>query len=76
MNPMRQPVVADRYFVTWEELGKPITPGNYPIPGLGELVFDDTDLHYALTGKATGFFVRKSAALHGRYVVVSRQQSA
>ena len=73
---MREPVVEDKYFVTWQEIGSPITPGDYEIPGLGKLVFDDTDVHYAMTGRATGFFVRRSRALHGRFVVVSRQQSA
>lgn len=73
---MREPVVADRYYVTWDEIGSPTVRGDYEIPGLGMLVFDDTDAHYATTGKARAFFVRKSKALGGRYVVVSREQSA
>ncbi|MBL8065255.1 MAG: hypothetical protein JNM34_05285 [Chthonomonadaceae bacterium] len=73
---MRQPVVADRYLVTWEELGRPTVRGDYEVPGLGYVVFDDTDAYYATTGKSTSFFVRRSVALGGRFVVVSREQSA
>ena len=73
---MRQPVVADRYYVTWEELGRPTVRGDYEVPGLGILVFDDADAHYATSHKSTGFFVRRSKALGGRYVVVAREQSA
>lgn len=73
---MREPVVADRYYVTWNEIGRPTVRGDYEIPGLGMLVFDDTDAFYATSGKATAFFVRKSKALGGRYVVVAREQSA
>lgn len=76
LDSMREPVVADRYYVTWEELGKPTVRGDYEIPGLGILVFDDTDAFYATTGKARGFFVRFSKALGNRYVVVAREQSA
>ncbi len=73
---MRQPVVEDRYYVTWDELGRPTVRGDYEVPGLGIVVFDDADAHYATTGKSKGFFVRKSKALGGRFVVVSREQSA
>lgn len=73
---MREPVVADRYYVTWEEIGRPTVRGDYEVPGLGVLVFDDTDAFYATSGKSEGFFVRQSKALAGKFVVVSREQSA
>lgn len=73
---MRQPVVADRYFVTWEELGKPTVRGDYDVPGLGIVVFDDADAHHAAKHPTSGFYVRRSKALGGRFVVVSREQPA
>ncbi len=73
---MRQPVVADRYYVTWEEIGKPLIPGDYEIPNLGLLTLDDADVHFATRVPGAAFFVRRSAALGGRYVVVAREQPA
>ncbi|MBS1714653.1 MAG: hypothetical protein JST30_09995 [Armatimonadetes bacterium] len=76
LDPMRQPVIADRYYVTWEEIGRPTVRGDYEIPGLGTLVFDDADAFHATKFQNAGFFVRRSKALGGRYVVVAREQSA
>ena len=50
---MRIPVVADRYYVTWDEIGRPTVRGDYEVPGLGMLVFDDTDAFYATSGAGT-----------------------
>lgn len=73
---MRNPVVADRYYVTWKELGSPTVRGDYEVPGLGVVVFDDADAHHASKHPQAGFFVRRSKALGGRFVVVSREQPA
>ncbi|MCC6404623.1 MAG: hypothetical protein IT207_11505 [Fimbriimonadaceae bacterium] len=73
---MRTPVVADRYYVTWAELGKPTVRGDYEAPGIGVVVLDDADIHHIAKYENAGFFVRQSKALGGRFVVVSREQSA
>jgi len=39
-------------------------------------VFDDADAYHATKFPNAGFFVRRSKALGGRYVVVAREQSA
>lgn len=73
-----QPVVGDKYLFTWAELGKPTVQGSIKLPGLGTLIFDDADAHYAnAVGDKAAFFIRKSGVL-GKdiYVVVSRQQPA
>lgn len=71
------PVVGDRYFLTWEELGSPTVKGDIEVPGLGWVFLDDADVHYAQGTPGAGFFVRKSKALGTEhFVVVARQQSA
>lgn len=68
------------YQVTFTELGKPKKKGDVKLAGLGTVMFDVADLNYV--EKMTGlgfeptFFVSRSEAMGGRYVVVSRQQKA
>lgn len=73
-----EPAVGDKYYVTWHELGRPITQGVVKVAGLGALIFDDADLHYALKyQEKAAFFIRRSKSLgDGMYVVVSREESA
>lgn len=72
-----EPVVGDKYFFTWEELGKPTVPCEIKIPGLGVLLFDDADAHYVKNVENGAFFIRRSKVMgDGKYVVVSRQQPA
>ncbi|MCW5936281.1 MAG: hypothetical protein KIT11_03115 [Fimbriimonadaceae bacterium] len=73
---MREPVVADRYLVTWKELGEPVAQGDYEVPGLGIVTIDDADLHFATHTPDAEFFVRRSKALGNRFVVVSRKHPA
>ena len=74
---MIKPVVGDKYLYTWEELGKPTVRGEIKLAGLGTLLFDDADVHYANTAPDPAFFIRPSKALApGMFVVVSRRQSA
>lgn len=65
--------------VTWTELGRPEGKGYVEMPSGGNLLLDDADFHYANQYLAEGFepefFVRRSDALHGRYVVVSRRRA-
>jgi hypothetical protein len=72
-----EPVVGDRYYLTWEELGKPTVPTDVEVPGLGIVYLDDADVHYAVNNPGAAFFVRRSPALgeHG-LVVVSRVRTA
>ncbi len=73
-----EPVIGDKYLVTWADLGKPTVFGNYKIPGFGIVFLDDADIFYALNNPTNAaFFVRKSKALGDNFfVTVSRQQSA
>lgn len=71
-----EPVIGDRYFVTFEQLGTPTVRSDVEVPGLGIVVLDDADIHFAAKRPEAGFFVRQSKALGGRFVVVSRQHSA
>jgi hypothetical protein len=73
-----EPIVGDKYYFTWSELGKPTVSSKVKLPGLGVLIFDDADAHYAVTNPETaGFFIRRSKVLgEGLFVVVSRHQSA
>ncbi|MCW5939354.1 MAG: hypothetical protein KF884_02510 [Fimbriimonadaceae bacterium] len=73
---MREPVVADRYYVTFKELGLPTVPCDVEVPGIGIVTLDDADVHWGQTYQNSGFFVRQSRALGGRFVVVSREQPA
>lgn len=71
---MPKPIVGDRYLITWEELGKPTVRGDYKVSGLGTVVFDDADAHYAANNSPAQFVVRQSRPLGNRFVVVSRMQ--
>lgn len=72
-----EPVVGDRYTLTWKQLGEPKHKGDVDIAGLGTVVLDDADVHFGrTTGPTATFFVRQSEALGGRFVVVSRQHKA
>ena len=65
--------------VTWTDLGRPEGKGYVKLPAGGQLMIDDADMDYALKYLAAGyepeFFVRRSDALQGRYVVVSRRRA-
>jgi hypothetical protein len=51
--------------------------GDYRIPGLGTVVLDDADIHYATSVAEPAFFVRRSRSLGpDAYVVISRERSA
>lgn len=74
---MPEKIVGDRYYVSFAELGEPKRKGAYRVPGLGLVILDDADVHYAATQPAPGFFVRRSTALGPEaFVVVSRVQTA
>lgn len=74
---MIEPVVGDRYYLTWEELGKPTAPTDVEVPGLGIVYLDDADIHYAKNTPDAAFFVRRSPALgEHHFVVVSRVRRA
>lgn len=68
------------YRVTFAELGKPSKRGDVKVDRLGTVMVDVADLNYASNMAAMGyeptFFVSRSEAMGGRYVVVSRQQKA
>lgn len=72
------PVVGDRYYFSWAELGRPTVPGTIELPGLGKLLFDDADAFFAgKYGEGAGYFVRRSRPLGEKmFVVVSREQRA
>lgn len=65
--------------VTWTDLGRPEGKGYVALANGAQLMLDDADLHYAAqyleAGYEPEFFVRPSAALQGRYVVVSRRRA-
>lgn len=66
-----QPVIGDKYFVTWAQLEKPTVKGHYKVTGLGTLILDDADVHYANKNPdIAAFFVRKSKALGPNMLVV------
>ena len=74
---MPQKIVGDRYYVSYAELGKPSRKGDYKVPGLGIVVLDDADIHYAKAVPSPGFYVRRSRSLGPEaFVVVSRAQTA
>lgn len=74
---MPQKIVGDRYYVTYAELGSPMRKGDVKVHGLGTVVLDDADIHYATTKPNPGFYIRRSTALGSdAYVVVSRVQTA
>ncbi|HXH62337.1 MAG TPA: hypothetical protein VNI20_13400 [Fimbriimonadaceae bacterium] len=70
-------IVGDRWYVSYAELGSPKRKGDYKVPGVGTVVLDDADIHYAETMPQPGFYVRRSVALGpDAFVVVSRKQTA
>ncbi|MDI9639638.1 hypothetical protein QPK87_05165 [Kamptonema cortianum] len=73
-----EPAVGDKYLFTWAELGKPTVRTQVEMPGLGKILLDDADVHYAKNNPETAaFYVRRSKALgEGMYVVVARVQPA
>jgi hypothetical protein len=72
-----EPVVGDKYFVTYKQLGSPRRKGMHDAPGLGKVLIDEADIHFGSNNPEGGFFVRPSKALgEGRFVVVSRQHRA
>ncbi|MEX2245015.1 MAG: hypothetical protein WD716_14360 [Fimbriimonadaceae bacterium] len=74
---MPQKIVGDRFYVTYAELGSPLRKGDFRIPGLGTVVLDDADIHYATSVAEPAFFVRRSRSLGpDAYVVISRERSA
>ncbi len=72
------PVVGDKYYFSWAELGRPTVPGVIDLPGLGKLMFDDADAFFANKYRdQAGYFVRPSRPLGEKmFVVVSRRQPA
>ncbi|MCH7945877.1 MAG: hypothetical protein IIC73_07700 [Armatimonadetes bacterium] len=74
---MPKEIVGGRFYVTYLELGSPARKGDYEVEGLGTVVVDDADVHYAQGRKGAAFYVRRAKMLGpGAYVVVSRVQSA
>jgi hypothetical protein len=74
---MPERIVGDRYYVSYAELGSPLRKGDYKVPGLGTVVLDDADVHYARTQPTPGFYVRRSRPLGpDAYVVVARVETA
>lgn len=74
---MPEKIVGDRYYVSFAELGSPARRGDYKVPGLGTVVLDDADIHYAQNYPSPGFFVRRSRPMGpDTYVVVSRVETA
>lgn len=73
-----QPIVGDKYLITWADLGKPTVMGNYKIPGFGTIFLDDADVFYAAKNPdIAAFYVRKAKALgEGFFVTVARVQPA
>jgi len=66
--------------VTFSELGKPPVKGPVVLLGFGEIMLDEADMRYAKESAHLGyeptFFVSRSEPLHGRFVVVGRQEKA
>ncbi|HAY14927.1 MAG TPA: hypothetical protein PLB31_01785 [Fimbriimonadaceae bacterium] len=70
-----EPAVGDRYYITYEALGKPQAPRDVFVPGLGTVYLDDADIYYAKRTAGAAFYIRKSKALGDNYfVTVSRVQ--
>jgi hypothetical protein len=65
--------------VTYTELGQPQGKGYYPVPSGGELLLDEADFRYIREyldrGFEPAFFIKRSAALRGAYVVVGRHRA-
>ena len=71
-----EPVVGDKFFLTYEQLGRPTHRQDIEVAGLGVVVVDEADVHYGMNNPDGGFFVRLSRPLGNRFVVVSRQHKA
>jgi hypothetical protein len=70
--------IRDNIFrITLSELGSPKKKGDVKVEGLGTVMLDVADMHYAETMAGQGYepvyFVSRSAVMGGRFVVVSRQ---
>ncbi|RYG36397.1 hypothetical protein EON81_09915 [bacterium] len=76
---MRQ-IRSDIWEVNDDDLGRPEEAGVYEVSGLGDVHLDIADLRYVAENRGQGFkptfFVRRSPALGGRFVVTSRQRAA
>lgn len=74
---MPKKIVGDRYYISYAELGEPKRKGDFKVGGLGSVILDDADIHYAITNPNPGFYVRRSTAMGpNAYVVISRVQTA
>lgn len=71
-----EPVIGDKYLVTYSQLGKPSHRQDVDVPGLGVVVVDEADVHFGQKEPEAAYFVRPSKALGGRFVVVSRMHKA
>ena len=67
------------FLVTYKDLGKPTGKGFWPVRDLGEVMLDAADERYIneylSKGYEPAFFVSRSDALNGAFVVVSRQRA-
>jgi len=72
----KEPVVGDKYLVTYAELGRPTVPTDVEVPGMGVVVMDEADVHYGARNPDGAFFVRYSKPMGGRFIVVSRVHKA
>lgn len=68
------------FLVTYAELGEPRDTGYYRAEGLGEVLIDAADKRYIeehlKLGVEPAFFISKTDALQGGYVVVARREKA
>jgi hypothetical protein len=76
---MRQ-IRENIWYVTYTDLGKPDEKGPVKVDGLGTVMLDIADLRYVRThlelGYEPAFFVSRSEAMGGWFVVVSRQETS
>ncbi|MCG9894910.1 MAG: hypothetical protein MH204_05500 [Fimbriimonadaceae bacterium] len=71
-----QPVVGDKYLITYEQLGRPTHRQDVQVPGLGLVVLDEADIHFGKNTPDATYFVRPSGAIPGAFIVVSRVHPA
>jgi hypothetical protein len=68
------------FYVTHSELGKPDEKGIVDVPDFGSVQLDIADLRYIREylekGYEPAFFVARSPAMGGRFIVVSRHRAA
>gem|GEM_PF-2186570 len=50
--------MGDRYYITYEALGKPQAPRDVFVPGLGTVYLDDADIYYAKRTAGAAFYIR------------------